>query len=95
MLVTAVETIFGLAADEFCGSGKEARSVMAKEVFILIGKDAGASLTQLSVIVGLDTSTVSRRYESAIQNSKKNSKMAYACHLVKSHYDASIAELQD
>ena len=94
-LITAVERVFGLRAVEFCGSCKDARAVMAKEVLILAGRNAGASVTQLSEIVGLDISTVSRRYETALRKLRINSKLAYARDLVERGYSGRIAELQD
>ena len=94
-LIAAVESVFGLSRTVFCGSAKNARSVMAKEVLILTGRDAGASVTQLSEITGLDTSTVSRRHDTAKMNLAIDSKLAYAAKLVQETYNAKIAELQD
>lgn len=93
-LLAAVETIFGVLRESFCGSKKTTKAVMAKEVFIITGRDAGATITELSVIVGLDTSTVSRRYDAAKQDLGTNTKLAYATELVKNEYHARIAKLQ-
>jgi hypothetical protein len=54
-LLNSVETVFGLKRDKFCGAVKAAQAVMAKEVLILTGRDAGATITELSGIVDLDT----------------------------------------
>ena len=67
---------------------------MAKEVLIITGKDAGATLTELSRMVALDPSTVGRRYDAAKQNLETNAKLAYAKELVKVKYHSRIAELQ-
>jgi putative transposase len=69
-LYTAVEKVCGLAREEFCGRGKEARLVRAKEVLILVGTRTGASNRILCELVGLSSSTVSRRYDSAYRRSQ-------------------------
>jgi hypothetical protein len=94
-LIASVETVFGLRREKFCGRGKNAQAVMAKEVSILGGRNAGATLSDLSVIVDLDTSTVSRRNDAASQRVNADSKLAYAIDLVEKEYYARIAELQD
>jgi len=40
--------------ESFYGSGKTARSVFAKELVILAGRNAGATVTALSELIGLD-----------------------------------------
>ena len=64
-LVASVEAVFALSRDEFRGRVKAAKAVMGKEVLILAGVEAGASLSELSSIIDLDTSTTSRRNEAA------------------------------
>ena len=49
---------------------------MAKEVLIVIGRDAGATVGQLSEFTGLDTSSVSRRYDAEEEKLGTNSKLA-------------------
>jgi len=51
--------------ESFYGSGKTARSVFAKELVILAGRNAGATVTALSELIGLDPSTVNRRHDAA------------------------------
>jgi hypothetical protein len=60
-LISAVETVFGLSGNKFCGPEKTAKAVLAKEVLILIGREHGARVADLSLIAGLDTSNISRR----------------------------------
>lgn len=64
-LILAIETVFGLSSDKFCGPEKSAKAVLAKEVLILIGLERGAGVAELSLIAGLDTSNISRRYDAA------------------------------
>jgi hypothetical protein len=68
---------------------------MAKEVLVLVGKDAGASITQLSGITGLDTSRVSRRFDAARMSLTTDSKLAYAKQLVEKKYNEKFTESQD
>ncbi len=92
LIIAAVETTFGMSRDSFCGSGKNARNIMAKEALILTGRDAGATVTELADITGLDTSSVSRRYDIAKQKAETDSKLAYAIDQVSRIYDQNIAE---
>ena len=64
-LITAVETACGLEREKFCGPGKDARLVRAKEALILVGSRAGASNKMLCNLIGMNSSTVSRRHYSA------------------------------
>jgi len=94
VLIAAVETVFGHSADKFCGPEKSAKSVLAKEVLILIGREHGAGVAELSLIAGLDTSNVSRRCDAARQKLQTNRKLAYAKTQAEKLYLANIAESQ-
>ena len=50
--------------------GKNKRIITAKEVFILFGKESGATITEMSGIVGLDQSNAGRRFDAARQKCK-------------------------
>jgi hypothetical protein len=67
---------------------------LAKEVIILIGRELGASVTELSGITGLDTSNVSRRYDAAKRKLEKDTKLSYAKSVVAKKYYERIAETQ-
>jgi putative transposase len=71
-LIRAVESVCGLAREEFIGSSKLAGAVRAKEALIVAGRELGANMSTLSKIVGLDSSTVSRRYDAARQRRAVN-----------------------
>jgi DNA-directed RNA polymerase specialized sigma24 family protein len=66
---------------------------MAKEVFILVARDAGASVTEIATIIDLDTSNVSRRFDEARQRLATDTKLAYAKEKVEKQW-AKIAESQ-
>ena len=91
-LIAAVETVFGMSRLDFYGPDKSSRAVMAKEALILTGREAGASTTELSVITGIDSSSVSRRYDSARQKVQRNKKLAFAKELVAGKYYGTVEE---
>lgn len=91
-LVAALEAIFGVSKNDLARGLKNAKAVMAKEVLILIGRDAGASVSELAGITGIDTSSVSRRYDAAKQNVTTDPKLAFAIECVLKEYGARIAE---
>jgi hypothetical protein len=50
---------------------------------------------RLSEVTGLDTSSVSRRFDDARASRETDSKLAYASALVRNKYEEKIAESQD
>jgi REP element-mobilizing transposase RayT len=64
-LVAAVEKVCRIRREDFCGPGKSAPAIMAKEMLILVGLQLGASMKVLSEIIGISSSALSRRHDSA------------------------------
>ena len=64
-LVKASEVASGFDALEFCGNSKARELVLVKEAVIVAGRRLGMSNAALSVALGVHTSVVSRRYDSA------------------------------
>lgn len=94
-LMAAVEAVFDVDRSEICGRGKASRIVAAKETLIVAGRQGGASLADIARLIGLATSTVSRRYENAITISLKNDGFRKRLNEVASIYDSNrIAILQ-
>ena len=93
MLIAAVEAVLQIPASEFCSKQKSPRAVMAKGLFILIARDLGAKLSELSEITGLDTSGVSRRYEAARSAVLSDAKFHFAKQQIDKTY-ANFAEAQ-
>jgi putative transposase len=93
-MIAAVEKVFGMPREMFCGPDKNSRALMAKEALILTARTAGATTTELSVLTGIDTSSVSRRGDTAKQRSSTDKKLAYAIALVEKEYARRIAETQ-
>jgi hypothetical protein len=94
ILIAAVASVFGLPEDKFCGAEKSTKAVLAKEVLILIGREYGAGVTELSLIAGLDTSNISRRCDAARLKLQTDRKLAYAKAQVEKLYHSNIAESQ-
>jgi len=94
VLISAVTSVFGLSSDSFCSPEKSTKAVLAKEVLILIGREQGAGVSELSLISGLDTSNVSRRCDAARQKLHTDRKLAFAKAQVEKIYLSNIAESQ-
>jgi REP element-mobilizing transposase RayT len=63
-LLEVVENVCKVPRRQFCGPSKGASAVTAKEMFVLIGWQAGASIRTLSEVAGISSSAVSRRHDS-------------------------------
>lgn len=63
-LLGAVEKVFQIGKEDLCG-GKASKIVDAKEALVLSGRRLGASLAEMSDLMGVNASTVSRRYDAA------------------------------
>lgn len=92
-MVAAVETVFGLSRGAFCSNAKSAQAVMAKEVLILVAREAGATVTDLASIVNLDASTVSRRSDAAKLKLASDAKLNFAKEKVERAYREKLREL--
>jgi hypothetical protein len=91
-LIAAVEAVLGLQADQFVGADKNARSGMAKAVFILVGLERGATVTELAKVLKVDSSNVGRRADSARQKLASDSRLRYAKELVEAHFAERLRE---
>ena len=78
-LAAAVEKVCRIPREDFCGTGKSAPAIMAKEMLILIGLRMGASMKVLSEIIGISPSALSRRHDAArlkVRDNANTSKLA-------------------
>lgn len=75
-LVAAVERVCRMPKEDFCGAGKSAPAIMAKELLILIGLQMGASMKQLAEIIGISPSALSRRHDAACRQLRDNAKVS-------------------
>lgn len=75
-LIATVEKICGITRADFLGSGKYARAVTAREVFIVTGRELGASLKILAERLGLNSGTASRRHDAGKARMRENPEIA-------------------
>lgn len=90
-LLTAVESVFEMSRDEFCGSGKASRHSDAKDTLIVTGRQIGGSVTQLAKILEISSSNISRRYDTARMKIASDENRARMADSVKQDYERQIA----
>jgi REP element-mobilizing transposase RayT len=90
-LIEAVEKIGQIPRAQFCGTSKKAAAVTAKELFVLTGRQSGASLRILSEITGISSSTISRRHDAAKFKVNNNEELKKLAANIKQQYDRSLA----
>ena len=91
ILLSAIEDVLEIDRDDFFGAVKNSRMIAARELFILIGKESGASITELSKLVGIDQSTASRRHDAARLKLRADTDFASVKRRVEETYRAGIA----
>ena len=74
-LLRAVEQATRLEQAEFCSSRKSRAIVLAKEAMIVVGRQLGVTNAALSKLIGVDSSVVSRRLDSARERMKASSEL--------------------
>jgi len=92
MSLAAVEKVCRVRREEFCSSGKSARAVRAKEALILIGRQAGATMKQLSELTGLSSSAVSCRHDAAQSRVREQGAMRELMERIEKQYRRRIKE---
>jgi putative transposase len=88
-LIEAVEKVCRVPREDFCGATKTLQAVAARELFVLLGCQAGASLKLISDITGLGSSTVSRRNDAAKLKMRENAEMRRLVARIESYYDGT------
>ncbi len=66
----------GMRRSDFCGPGKSASIVLVKEALVYVGREGGATNAGLAKEIGLESSAVSRRYESARKKMAESPQMS-------------------
>ena len=82
-LVRAAENTFGLKRKDICSKRKAAKVVEVKDAIVLLGRDHGLTNEQLAQVMGLSSSTTSRRYESARIKSEESTEFKKKLKLMK------------
>jgi len=63
--VAIAEKIFAISKEDLCSRSKRSEIVNAKEALIVSGRRLGATLAEMSDLIGINASTVSRRHDTA------------------------------
>ena len=87
-LVAAVAKVCGLPREDFCGTGKTAPAIRAKEQLILIGLQMGASMKVLSELIGISPSALSRRHDAARRKLRDNANTSKLASQIIQQYNA-------
>lgn len=74
-LTKAVEEATGLKSAEFFSRSKSRAVVLAKEVLIVVGREMNVSNIALANLIGVDSSVVSRRFDSAKNRAKESGEL--------------------
>jgi REP element-mobilizing transposase RayT len=85
-LSKAVEEVCRISRQEFFGSSKGRSAVEAKELFVLVGRQVGASAKILAEVTRMSASAVSRRYDAARQKIKTDEEMRKLADSIQQRY---------
>ncbi len=75
-LLGAAQRMSGLKRGELCSNSKNRRTVAIKEAVIVLGRERGMRNRELAEALGLDPSSVTRRFEAARSRGEMSSEMA-------------------
>lgn len=89
-LIAAVEAVCRVPREDFCGATKTLQAVAARELFVLLGCQLGASLKLISHITGLGSSTVSRRNDAAKLKLREKAETRRLVASIESYYYSSV-----
>ena len=90
-LIAAVEHSSGLHRSAFCGPAKNSVIVRVKGGLIIVGKEAGASITRLSQITNMSTSTISRRHDAARSGMREHHELVKLVRAIRCEYEKRIS----
>jgi REP-associated tyrosine transposase len=85
-LAKAVEKSCGIAQGKICGPGKSAELMRAKEAMILVGRNLGASVKELSELVSISISGVSRRHDAARRKAPEDQQLSLVTDQIEKDY---------
>ena len=86
-LLAVAEKILQVPKEDLCSRGKRQGLVEAKEVLIMSGLRLGASLAEMSDLLGINASTAGRRYQAARRRLAADDKMSEAVSIVVRQYE--------
>jgi REP element-mobilizing transposase RayT len=73
-MIGAAESVMNVDRSLLLGQSKAAGTVRAKEALIAAARSSGANTRELSALTGLNTSNISRRYDSATRRIQEDDK---------------------
>ena len=85
-LLEAAANTMSLTAREICSGSKKQKIVLAKESLIIVGREIGASNAELARLLGIDSSSVNKRFEAGIAKQKDLSEMQKLIEGVRKQY---------
>ena len=88
ILLELVEKRLQIPKAEICSRGKSPHLVFAKEVLIVGARRLGTSLAEVSDVLGINASSISRRYDAARTRMKDDERMTAEVEKVVSEYRA-------
>jgi putative transposase len=75
-----------LSPREICSRSKKRKVVLAKETLIIVGRRIGASNAELARLIGVDSSSVNRRFEAGVAKKKDCAEMQKLIEEVRKQY---------
>lgn len=75
-----------LTACEICSRSRKRRVVLAKELLIIVGRELGASNAELARLLGVDSSSVNKRFEAGSAKKKECPEMQKLIEKVRKQY---------
>lgn len=93
-LLAAVQDEFELTKEDLCGPGKAAKVVEAKEVLVLCARRLGVSLAEISDILEVNASTVSRRNDAATSRARNEPELSRTIASVLKRYERQTIRQQ-
>lgn len=85
-LIQVVESSCRISRKEFCGRNKSRAAVTAKEMLILTGRRLGVSGRVLSEIIGIGSSTLSRRCDAVRSKIEANTELSQLAAYIINQY---------
>ena len=85
-LFEAVEKNFGETSENICSKRKSAELMRAKEALILVGRKVGATVKELSGLVNIGISGISRRHDNARQRAQTHREFRLTTEQIEQEY---------
>lgn len=91
-LIEAVAEATRLKREDICSRSKNGAVVIAKEALIIVGREVGGNNAELARLIGVDSSVVSRRFESGRSRMNDSTEMETLVNEVRRRYNKAQPE---